>query len=72
MKFGGTSVADAERLKRVLTALGRDNGHLVIAGAGGAFVCAVAAAVLSRAWGDERAVVAESPQVRADPDPEPS
>ncbi len=27
-------LAHAERLKRVLTALGRDNGHLVIAGAG--------------------------------------
>ena len=51
-------LAHAERLKGVLTVLGRDNGHLVIAG-GGWIGLEVAAA--ARAYGAEVTVVEPSP-----------
>jgi NADPH-dependent 2,4-dienoyl-CoA reductase/sulfur reductase-like enzyme len=51
-------LSHAERLKRVLTALGRDNGHLVIAG-GGWIGLEVAAA--AREYGAEVTVVEPAP-----------
>ncbi|MCX4998426.1 NAD(P)/FAD-dependent oxidoreductase [Streptomyces longwoodensis] len=51
-------LAHAERLKGVLTALGRDNGHLVIAGAGWIGLEVAAAA---REYGAEVTVVDPSP-----------
>ncbi|MCB5164841.1 FAD-dependent oxidoreductase [Streptomyces bambusae] len=51
-------LAHAERLRRVLTALGRDNGHLVIAG-GGWIGLEVAAA--ARGYGAEVTVVEPEP-----------
>ncbi|MEW2395829.1 FAD-dependent oxidoreductase [Streptomyces sp. NPDC046862] len=51
-------LAHAERLKGVLTALGRDNGHLVIAGAGWIGLEVAAAA---RQYGAEVTIVAPSP-----------
>ncbi|WP_128376807.1 NAD(P)/FAD-dependent oxidoreductase [Streptomyces cavernae] len=51
-------LAHAERLKGVLAALGRDNGHLVIAGAGWIGLEVAAAA---REYGAEVTVVAPSP-----------
>ncbi|WP_416986539.1 NAD(P)/FAD-dependent oxidoreductase [Streptomyces sp. T028] len=51
-------LAHAERLKGVLTALGRDNGHLVIAGAGWIGLEVAAAA---REYGAEVTVIEPSP-----------
>lgn len=51
-------LAHAERLKGVLAALGRDNGHLVIAGAGWIGMEVAAAA---REYGAEVTIVASSP-----------
>ncbi|MFI1763156.1 NAD(P)/FAD-dependent oxidoreductase [Streptomyces sp. NPDC020800] len=51
-------LAHAERLKGVLTALGRDNGHLVIAGAGWIGLEVAAAA---RTYGAEVTVITRAP-----------
>ncbi|MET7284694.1 FAD-dependent oxidoreductase [Streptomyces sp. NPDC005573] len=51
-------LAHAERLKRVLAALGRDNGHLVIAGAGWIGLEVAAAA---REYGAEVTVIEQEP-----------